>query len=155
MSTKDQEVTQTSAPPAWAAPLLKKVAGTAMDLYDRGEGYNTYRGPTQAPLSDVTLGGMNSLLAATGYQGAPVSNESINALIPEVDMQPQKRQQQPSNPMGLTRVNTQAGNLMEKFGATNSPAYQQFGQQWAIQTPDGQTIPLPNQVNKRGGGGLW
>jgi hypothetical protein len=75
---------QTSEPPAWAKPLLTKAASEGMRLYDAGAGYNVYDGPTQAPLSDVTLGGMNSLLAATGYGGAPISNQSIDALVPNI-----------------------------------------------------------------------
>ncbi|HWK64122.1 MAG TPA: hypothetical protein VNS34_04235 [Rhizobiaceae bacterium] len=75
---------QTNEPPAWAKPLLTKAASEGMRLYDAGVGYNVYDGPTQAPLSDATLGGMNKLLAATGYTGAPVSNEGINSLIPDI-----------------------------------------------------------------------
>ena len=75
---------QTSEPPAWAKPLLTKAASEGMRLYDAAIGHNVYDGPTQAPLSDVTLGGMNSLLAATGYGGTPISNQSIDALVPNV-----------------------------------------------------------------------
>lgn len=84
---KSSKTTQTNEPPAWARPLLEKSASRALDIYDSGAGYNVYGGPTQAPLSDATLGGMNSLLAATGYQGAPVSNEGINSLIPTAEIQ--------------------------------------------------------------------
>lgn len=75
---------QTSEPPAWAKPLLTKAASEGMRLYDAGVGYNVYDGPTQAPLSDATLGGMNMILAATGYGGAPVTNQSIDALVPDI-----------------------------------------------------------------------
>lgn len=75
---------QTSEPPAWAKPLLTKAASEGMRLYDDGAGYNVYGGPSQAPLSDATLGGMNSLLAATGYGGPPITNQSIDALVPNI-----------------------------------------------------------------------
>lgn len=79
-----QETKQTNEPPAWAKPALQRAGQDALKLYESGSGYNTYTGPTQAPLSDVTLGGMNNMLAATGFTGAPVSNESINKNIPDV-----------------------------------------------------------------------
>src|SRR5690606_18672351 len=78
------EARQENAPPAWAAPLFKKGASEAQHLYDTKTGYNTYTGPTQADLSAPTLSGMNNALAATGFTGAPISNESINAGIPDV-----------------------------------------------------------------------
>lgn len=79
-----QETTQESKPPKWAQPLLERGAGDAMKLYEAGKGFNTYTGPTLAGLSAPTLSGMNNMLAATGYTGAPVSNQSINANIPNV-----------------------------------------------------------------------
>ncbi|WP_455296459.1 hypothetical protein [Brucella pituitosa] len=80
-----QETTQTNEPPAWAKPALERAGKDALALYDSGSGYNTYTGPTMAPLSDVTLGGMNNMLAATGYQGGPVSNDSIMSQVPDVN----------------------------------------------------------------------
>lgn len=80
-----QETTQTNEPPAWARPALERAGKDALALYNSGSGYNTYTGPTMAPLSDVTLGGMNNMLAATGYQGAPVTNQSIMANVPDVN----------------------------------------------------------------------
>ncbi len=80
-----QETTQKNEPPAWAKPALERAGKDALALYDAGAGYNTYTGPTMAPLSDVTLGGMNNLLAATGYTGAPVTNQSIMANVPDVN----------------------------------------------------------------------
>lgn len=82
-STK-QETTQTNQPPKWAEPALQQAGKDALALYNSGSGYNTYTGPTTAPLSDVTLGGMNNMLAATGYQGAPVTNQSIMSQVPDV-----------------------------------------------------------------------
>jgi len=84
MGSKSTKTTQTNEPPKWARPMLERGAADALALYEQGKGYNTYTGPTQAPLSDPTLSGMNSLLAATGYSGAPVSNQSINSLIPDL-----------------------------------------------------------------------
>ena len=75
---------QTNEPPAWATPLLKRAAGDAMGLYDSGQGYNVYQGPTQAGMSDQSLGGMNALLAATGYTGAPVANQTPQQMFPDV-----------------------------------------------------------------------
>jgi len=84
MGSKKSETTQKSEPPAWSKPLFTQAAGDALNLYNSKTGYNTYTGPTQADLSAPTLAGMNGALAATGYTGAPISNESINANIPDV-----------------------------------------------------------------------
>lgn len=84
MGSKSTKTTQENKPPAWAAPLFKQGASEAQRLYDAKTGYNTYTGPTQADLSAPTLSGMNNALAATGFTGAPVTNESINAGIPDV-----------------------------------------------------------------------
>lgn len=94
---KSTTTKQENSPPKWAEPLLRQSADEAMRLYNSGAGYTPYSGPTQAPLSDVTLGGMNSLLAATGYGGAPVSNEGINSLIPTAEIQEMIRQAQARN----------------------------------------------------------
>lgn len=75
---------QTNSPPAWAEPLLQRGAADALSLYESGSGYNVYQGPTQAQMSGQTLGGMNSLLAATGYQGAPVQNQTPQQMFPDV-----------------------------------------------------------------------
>lgn len=84
MGSKKSETKQTNEPPKWAAPLFQQAAGDAQALYNSKTGYNTYTGPTQADLSAPTLTGMNSALAATGYTGTPITNESINANIPDV-----------------------------------------------------------------------
>lgn len=80
-----QETKQTNEPPEWAKPALERAGQDALKLYDAGAGYNTYRGPTQTDLSAPTLGGMNGILAATGFQGAPVTNQSINSAVPDVN----------------------------------------------------------------------
>lgn len=80
-----QETKQTNEPPSWAKPALERAGQDALKLYDSGVGYNTYTGPTQTDLSAPTLGGMNGILAATGFQGAPVTNQSINSVVPDVN----------------------------------------------------------------------
>lgn len=77
--------TQTSAPPEWARPALEMAGNEAMRLYGEGKGFNTYRGPTRVGMSDPRLAGMNALLAATGYQGAPVSNQTVQGMVPDVN----------------------------------------------------------------------
>lgn len=77
--------TQTNAPPAWARPALEKAGQEAMRLFDSGKGFNTYTGPTRAGMSDPRLAGMNALLAATGYQGPPVSNQTVQGMVPDVN----------------------------------------------------------------------
>lgn len=81
---KSTSTTQTNTPPEWAKPLLERAAGDAMGLYDSGQGYSVYQGPTQAGMSGQTLGGMNALLAATGYSGAPVQNQTPQQMFPDV-----------------------------------------------------------------------
>lgn len=158
---KSTETTQKNEPPSWARPLLTKAAREGERLYDEGIGYNTYMGPTQAPLSEQTLGGMNALMAATGAGGgSPITNESINALIPQMPTpEPAPQPQQRANPMGLVQVPTEAGRFLSKLsgGREITGPYGQFTKQWAVETPDGQTIPLPNQQPRKGSGrgGLW
>lgn len=97
MSSKGGQTTtstQSNEPPAWARPLLEKGASEAMNLYNSGSGYNVYNGPTQAGMSDPTLSGMNSLLAATGYKGAPVQNQSPEQMFPQVMAMLQQQQAQ-------------------------------------------------------------
>lgn len=76
--------TQVNAPPTWALPALERSGQEAMRLYNEGKGFNTYTGPTRAGMSDPRLAGMNALLAATGYQGAPVSNQTVQGMVPDV-----------------------------------------------------------------------
>ena len=75
--SQKQSTSQTNAPPAWALPLLQKVAGDAMGLYSSGQGYNTYRGPTQANFSPQRLEGLNRAMMMTGSTGPKITNESI------------------------------------------------------------------------------
>lgn len=77
--SKTSKSTQTNEPPAWAKPLLKQGANAAMDLYNQGSGYHTYTGPTMADLSAPSLAGMNNMMQATGYNGAPITNQSVQA----------------------------------------------------------------------------
>ena len=68
---------QTNEPPAWAKPLLEKVASEAMGMYNSGQGYNVYRGPTQANFSPQRLEGLNRAMMMTGSTGPKITNESI------------------------------------------------------------------------------
>ena len=77
--------TQSNAPPEWARPALERSGQEAMRLYNEGKGFNTYTGPTRAGMSDPRLAGMNALLAATGYQGPPVSNQAVQGMVPDVN----------------------------------------------------------------------
>jgi hypothetical protein len=79
-----QTTTQRSEPPAWAKPALERVGQEALRFYDEGRGYNVYTGPTVAPMSPTTLAGMNALLAATGYRGAPIENQTAQQMFPDV-----------------------------------------------------------------------
>lgn len=89
--------TQKNEPPAWAKPLLERGAGVALDLFNNGTGFGVYTGPTQAPLSSQTLGAMNAIMAATGGGGGgPITNDSINALIPQVSMDNVQKREPPA-----------------------------------------------------------
>lgn len=72
-----QSTSQTSEPPSWAKPLLQKAAGEAMNLYNSGQGYNVYRGPTQAQFSDPRLEGLNRAMMMSGSTGPKITNESV------------------------------------------------------------------------------
>jgi hypothetical protein len=76
---------QTTAPPEWARPALERAGQEAMRLYTEGKGFNTYTGPTRVGMSNPKLSGMNALLAATGYQGAPVTNQTVTDMVPDVN----------------------------------------------------------------------
>lgn len=71
-----KDATQTSAPPAWAQPLLQQGANAAMNLYNQGAGYNVYRGPTVADFSQQKVDALNKIMQMTGG-GAPVSNAAM------------------------------------------------------------------------------
>jgi hypothetical protein len=75
MSKSSTQKTENS-PPKWAEPLLKEGAQHAMDLYNAGIGYTPYMGQTRTGFSDPTLSGMNNALAATGYTGPAVTNQT-------------------------------------------------------------------------------
>ena len=74
--TQKQSTSQSSAPPAWAKPLLERTAADAMKMYSSGQGYNTYRGPTQAEFSPQKLQALNKMMTMTGG-GPAVTNEAI------------------------------------------------------------------------------
>lgn len=93
---------QTNNPPAWAQPGLQQAGQDALKLYNQGVGFHTYTGPTQAPLSDATLGGLNALLRATGSSAPPVSNSSLQAIMDAMKAKQPAQQaapmQQPQSP---------------------------------------------------------
>ena len=64
-----QTKTETSAPPEWAAPLFKRSAKDAMDLYNSGQGGNVYQGSRVADLSEVTKNAISGLGNATANYG--------------------------------------------------------------------------------------
>ena len=64
-----QTKTETSAPPEWAAPLFKRSAKDAMDLYNSGQGGNVYQGSRVADLSDTTKNAISGLGNATANYG--------------------------------------------------------------------------------------
>lgn len=76
--------TTSNEPPTWARQALTTAGNESTRLYNEGSGYHTYTGPTQAPLSDATLGGYNALLSATGSKAAPVTNASLQSIIDEI-----------------------------------------------------------------------
>lgn len=60
-SKSEQQKTETSAPPSWAAPLFTTGAKDAMNLYNSGQGGNVYQGERVADLSDTTKNAINGL----------------------------------------------------------------------------------------------
>lgn len=127
-STKS-ETKQTNEPPAWAKPLLQRSASEGMRLYDEGKGYNVYGGPTQAQFSDPSLAGMNSLLAATGYTGSPVTNQSVfgsqaggNAAIQQARQQLQQQAQAKAAPAIAAAPNANAA-LAKKINSNPQFAF--------------------------------
>lgn len=143
--SKSTKTTQENKPPEWARPMLERGAKDALALYDQGIGYNTYTGPTQAPLSDPTLAGMNSLLAATGYSGSPISNASINALIPQIQM-PQRQEARPT-------AAPQQQAAPEKFHVVKSGAG--YRKVFTDGRPPERISNAAAEQAMRGKGGLW
>lgn len=68
-SKSEQQKTETSAPPEWAAPLFKTGAKDAMNLYNSGQGGNVYQGERVADLSDTTKNAINGLQNTVGNYG--------------------------------------------------------------------------------------
>lgn len=75
--TQKSSTNQSSNPPAWALPLFQRAASDAMSMYNSGQGFNVYRGPTQANYSPQTLEGLNRTMMMTGSTGPKITNESI------------------------------------------------------------------------------
>src|SRR6516162_6810117 len=75
--TTTRKDSTTSAPPAWALPLLTTAANAGMNLYNSGQGFNTpYVGRTVADFNPTKLAAMNNIMKLTGG-GAPITNDSI------------------------------------------------------------------------------
>ncbi len=136
MGSKDSTTTQTNSPPAWAEPLLKKGASEAMNLYDKGAGYQTYTGPTQAQFSPTTLQGMNNLLAATGG-GTPITNESVfnNPAIQQARQQLTTQAQQKAAQPAPAPAQAQGAWITQKVGERRTGGR------------EGEMVPVYAQVN--------
>ena len=158
MGSKSTKTTQENKPPAWAEPLLRTAAKDAKSLYDQGKGYNTYTGPTMAALSDPTLSGMNSLLAATGYSGAPISNQSVSSLVPDMsnmleevrnrNAAPQQQQSRPNYTTDIKEATSTGTPYAAKFH--NLPGL------WVQQkTPNGEQWVRVDGEAPSSAGGLW
>jgi hypothetical protein len=128
---------QTSAPPAWAQPLLQKAASSAMNLYNSGSGYNVYRGPQLADFSQQKIDALNRIMQLTGG-GAQVSNAAMtgsqNPQIAQAQALIQQQMQQQA-----------AAKAAAAAAAARPQAPPQQPQQWA---------PNPNG-NSWGNSGGW
>jgi hypothetical protein len=78
-ATSQRKDSSTSAPPAWALPLLTTAANAGMNLYNSGQGFNTpYTGRTVADFNPTKLAAMNNIMKLTGGGGGPpITNDSI------------------------------------------------------------------------------
>ena len=117
-----QNTKQTSEPPAWAKPLLEKAAGSAQALFDSGQGYNVYRGPTMADFSQQKIDALNKIMALTGG-GAPVSNAAMTgAANPQVaQTQALIAQQQQQRQAYLAQQAAAAAAAKKPAAATTKP----------------------------------
>ncbi|CAK02198.1 tail fiber domain-containing protein [Bartonella tribocorum] len=74
-----QTTTQTNAPPAWAADILKQASADAQGLYKKGIGGNVYQGERVAGLSDMTKNALSGLQQAAGLYDNPGVTQWLNA----------------------------------------------------------------------------
>ncbi|ETS07294.1 hypothetical protein BHOIPH791_08070 [Bartonella henselae] len=74
-----QTTTQTNAPPAWAADILKKASSQALDLYNKGIGGNVYQGERIAGLGTMTKNALTGLEQAVGQYNNPALTQWFNA----------------------------------------------------------------------------
>jgi hypothetical protein len=89
------KTSQKSEPPEWAKPLLTQAAGSAQSLFNSGQGYNVYRGPTVADMSPEKLAALNNIMKLTGGGGAPITNAAMTgAQNPQIAQQQQLIAQQ-------------------------------------------------------------
>ncbi|WP_142416139.1 tail fiber domain-containing protein [Bartonella massiliensis] len=74
-----QTTTQTNAPPAWAAGILKQATADAQELYNKGIGGNVYQGDRVAGLSNMTKNALSGLQQAAGLYNNPMVTQWLNA----------------------------------------------------------------------------
>ncbi|WP_019221291.1 hypothetical protein [Bartonella senegalensis] len=74
-----QTTTQTNAPPAWAADILKKASSQALDLYNKGIGGNVYQGQRSAGLGTMTKNALTGLEQAASQYNNPALTRWFNA----------------------------------------------------------------------------
>lgn len=74
-----QTTTQTNAPPAWAADILKKASAQALDLYNKGIGGNVYQGERVAGLGSMTKNALTGLQQAADQYNNPTLTQWFNA----------------------------------------------------------------------------
>ncbi|KEC56528.1 tail fiber domain-containing protein [Bartonella koehlerae] len=73
-----QTTTQTNAPPAWAADILKKASSQALDLYNKGIGGNVYQGERIAGLGTMTKNALTGLEQVAGQYNNPALTQWFN-----------------------------------------------------------------------------
>ncbi|WP_375634553.1 MULTISPECIES: tail fiber domain-containing protein [unclassified Bartonella] len=74
-----QTTTQTNAPPAWAADILKQASADALGLYNKGIGGNVYQGDRVAGLSNMTKNALTGLQQAAGLYNNPTVTQWLSA----------------------------------------------------------------------------
>ncbi len=72
-------MTQTNAPPLWAADILKQASAEALNLYNKGIGGNVYQGERHAGLSETTQNALQGLENAASQYNNSALNEWLKA----------------------------------------------------------------------------
>ncbi|EJF88017.1 tail fiber domain-containing protein [Bartonella rattimassiliensis] len=73
-----QTITQTNAPPTWAADILKQASTDALRLYNEEIGGNVYQGERIAGLSDMTKNALAGLQQAAELYNNPLITQWLN-----------------------------------------------------------------------------